>query len=84
MKQELSNVKQRCIEMDGMQPCEICGKAAMKYHFYLYPCSHCYHKDCLIESLLNLFQVKDRLRYGKMVQLIDQIKKLESANARKN
>ena len=69
--------------MDGLQPCEICNKPAMKYHFYLYPCSHCYHKDCLIDSLLSLFKVKDTLRYNKMIQTLEEIHKWENVSGRK-
>ncbi len=77
VKGKLAEVKQRCIEMDGHQPCEVCYKPAMKRNFYLYPCTHCYHRDCLIEYLLPILKKKDYIRGHKIQSLLDEIQELE-------
>lgn len=69
--------------MEGPQPCEICMKPAMKRHFYLYPCTHCYHRDCLIDTLLSLFKKKDVLRYNKLNQVLEEIQDVENARGRR-
>ena len=77
VKQELREIRQRYIELDGLQACELCMKPVMKRHFYLFPCSHAYHKDCLLETLLPVLTQKDRHKANKLKRLVDEQSDLE-------
>lgn len=77
IKKELHTVKQRFIEIEGLQPCDICGKAAMKRNFYIYPCAHAYHKDCLLDTLLPILRNKDYIRANRIQTIMEQISEIE-------
>jgi len=77
VKQELREIRQRYIELDGRQACELCSKPVMKRHFYLFPCSHAFHKDCLLETLLNVLTQKDRHKAHKLKKLVDEQSELD-------
>ena len=77
VKQELREIRQRYIELDGLQACELCSKPVMKRHFYLFPCSHAFHKDCLLETLLPVLTQKDRHKAHKLKKLVDEQSELD-------
>jgi hypothetical protein len=47
LKNELRNIKNRFLEVRGDQKCEECAKSIFLEEFYVFSCSHTYHKDCL-------------------------------------
>ena len=77
VKRELKTIKERYIEIEGMQSCEICNKAVMKAAFYVYPCSHAYHRECLLEIVMPLYKKKDSIRYQKILAVQDDIAEKE-------
>ena len=77
VKKELKTIKERYIEIEGMQPCEICSRAVMKTAFYVYPCSHAYHRECLLELIMPQLRKKDSIRYSKISAALEEIAEKE-------
>lgn len=77
VKDELKTIKERYIEIEGMQPCEVCGKAVMKKCFYVYPCAHAYHRECLLEMMMPLLKQKDYIRANKISRVLEDIAEKE-------
>ena len=44
LKNELRNIKNRYLEVRGDQKCEECAKSIFQEEFYVFSCSHTYHK----------------------------------------
>ena len=38
-------------EIQGNQVCELCDQAILSRVFYLFPCSHAFHADCLTREV---------------------------------
>lgn len=83
VKRELKTIKERCIEIEGMHPCEICSKAVMKSPFYVFPCAHAFHRECLLELIMPSFKVKDVVRYQKITSALEDIADKEGRGGRK-
>ena len=83
VKSELKFVKERFIEIEGIQPCEVCNKAVMKKCFYVYPCSHAYHRECLLDMMLPLLRVKDYIKANKISQILEAISEKEGRPSNK-
>mmetsp|Transcript_10832 Transcript_10832/g.9366 ORF Transcript_10832/g.9366 Transcript_10832/m.9366 type:complete len:80 (-) Transcript_10832:290-529(-) len=62
LKNELRSLKNRYIELKGDQKCEECMRSIFTEEFYLFPCSHCYHKSCLKKKMTSLKIHQDKLR----------------------
>ena len=77
VKRELKSIKERYIEIEGMQPCEICCKAVMRTAFYVYPCAHAYHRECLLELIMPVLKQKDSIRFHKIFNVLDDIAEKE-------
>jgi len=73
VKRELKSIKERYIEIEGMQPCEICSRAVMKTAFYVYPCSHAYHRECLLDLIMPGLKKNDSIRYLKISEALGEI-----------
>ena len=73
VKGELKSIKERYIEIEGMQPCEVCNRAVMKKCFYVYPCSHAYHRDCLLEMMMPLLRKKDHYKANRIMKVLEEI-----------
>lgn len=78
VKKELRGIKERFIEIGGMQPCEICSKAVMRTTFYVYPCTHAYHRECILEFIMPELKVKDPIRYDRIHTVLNEIKAKEN------
>jgi hypothetical protein len=84
VKGELKVIKERFIEIDGMQPCEVCNRPIMKKSFYVYPCTHAYHKDCLVDMMVPVLKAKDHAKYTRIRNVLELISEKEGrANPRK-
>eukprot|EP00605_Chrysophyceae_sp_TOSAG23-4_P000496 GSChrysophyteH1.ASY1.ANO1.556.1 assembled CDS len=44
---ELESMKKRGYSVSSLQRCEYCAQALFSRQFYLFPCSHGFHNDCL-------------------------------------
>ena len=51
LKQQLRMIKNRCIEVDSSHKCEQCFKTLFYQEFYIFPCMHGFHRDCLYDSV---------------------------------
>ena len=83
VKNELKNIKERHIEIEGMQPCEVCNKPVMKKSFYVYPCAHSYHRDCLLDMMIPLLRTKDYIKANKISKVVEEIAEKEGRSAPK-
>jgi hypothetical protein len=77
VKRELKTIKERCIEIEGMQACDICSKPVMKSAFYVFPCAHTFHRDCLLKIILPVLKVKDSVRHSKISATLIEIAQKE-------
>ena len=53
IRQEIRSLKTRHGELRGDQKCELCDQAILNRVFYLFPCSHAFHADCLLTEVRN-------------------------------
>ena len=49
---EIRGLKTRHGELRGDQVCELCDQAILSRVFYLFPCSHAFHADCLVAEVV--------------------------------
>ena len=49
---EIRGLKTRHGELRGDQVCELCDQASLSRVFYLFPCSHAFHADCLVAEVV--------------------------------
>ncbi|OMJ72457.1 hypothetical protein SteCoe_29115 [Stentor coeruleus] len=72
-KDDILMAKHGYIEVEILQLCEICGKFAVLKSFYIYPCVHAYHKECLIEVLLPVLELRDFVRAKEVKTILDKL-----------
>ena len=51
IRSEIQALKCRRGEIRGDQVCELCDQAILSHVFYLFPCSHAFHADCLTREV---------------------------------
>ena len=51
IRNEIQALKGRRGEIQGNQVCELCDQAILSRVFYLFPCSHAFHADCLTREV---------------------------------
>ena len=51
IRSEIQALKCRRGEIRGDQVCELCDQAILSRVFYLFPCSHAFHADCLTREV---------------------------------
>ncbi|OMJ72350.1 hypothetical protein SteCoe_29243 [Stentor coeruleus] len=83
VKAELKSIKERYIEIEGVQACEVCNKPVMKRSFYVYPCSHAYHRDCLLDMMMPILKQKDYIKATRIQRILDDINEKEGGVSQK-
>ena len=48
IKQDIAALQKRFITVDASEKCSSCALALMTRQFYVFPCHHTFHADCLI------------------------------------
>jgi hypothetical protein len=48
IKRDVVALKNRFVTIDAEEQCSQCSHLLMTRHFYVFPCRHCFHADCLI------------------------------------
>lgn len=48
IKNDIKNLQNRFVTLEASEKCSICGLNLLTRQFYVFPCQHCFHADCLI------------------------------------
>ena len=76
VNKEIKIVKDSGYSMQSNQRCYYCNTLALSSPFYLFPCSHAFHTDCVMERLdtfLSASEVSDVRHITAQIQELDQI-----------
>ena len=51
--QELENMNKNGYALSGSQKCACCQEFALSREFFIFPCTHGFHTDCLLQYVIN-------------------------------
>ncbi len=66
---EIKSLSERTLTMSNTQPCEGCYKFAISQEFYLFPCGHAFHSECLFRAL-RPYLLPEQVK--RITELLDQ------------
>jgi len=52
IEKKIAELKNRYLYVSSHQICELCGTSVLSHQFYIFPCSHAFHSDCLSAHVL--------------------------------
>lgn len=55
IKQEIVNLPNRSVVVEANSACSFCQQGLMTRAFYVFPCGHTFHADCLIKQVSSNF-----------------------------
>lgn len=58
IKQDIAALKDRFVTIDAGERCSVCSQLLFTRQFYVFPCYHTFHADCLI-GLVRCFSLCD-------------------------
>ena len=70
IKQDVIALKNRFVTIDAEEQCSHCSRLLLTRQFYVFPCRHCFHADCLIGLVSHRLIQKVVIEYGKPGQRI--------------
>ena len=53
IRQDINNLKNKCNIIFATDKCSLCHSFILSRHFYIFPCKHIFHSDCLLEQVSN-------------------------------
>lgn len=56
IKQDIAALKNRYITINSNAPCSKCEQLLLTRQFYVFPCHHAFHADCLIGMVCSSFR----------------------------
>lgn len=73
IREEIHQVKNRCFVVDISHKCVICGYAVLNQSFYLFPCKHMFHADCLYQEVLPYLKPDERTRVESLIGQLNSV-----------
>ena len=66
IKNDIAALEKRFVTIDASERCSSCGLALLTRQFYVFPCQHTFHADCLIGlvRISNFMDKKTRANTG--------------------
>jgi len=78
LEEQLNTMKQRTFGVSGGQTCEECGEPLFARQFYLFPCGHGLHCDCMRKRVLPYLDARQR----RAVERLEERTKAMASRAR--
>jgi vacuolar protein sorting-associated protein 18 len=63
IKQDIAELKNRFVTIDAGERCSVCSQPLLTRQFYVFPCQHTFHADCLIGLVCLLLLLKRKKLY---------------------
>lgn len=76
IKRDIAELSHRLVVVDSSDKCCVCQALLLKRQFYVFPCGHSFHADCLISEVtqhLSATQLK------RVLHLQDRLRRLQKA-----
>jgi uncharacterized protein YxjI len=54
IKQDIAKLKNRFVTIDAGERCSVCSHFLLTRQFYVFPCQHTFHADCLISLVSSI------------------------------
>jgi hypothetical protein len=51
IKADIGDLRNRFVVVDAAEKCASCGQPLLTRQFYVFPCQHAFHADCLINEV---------------------------------
>lgn len=51
IKRDIADLRNRFVVVDAAAKCDSCGEQLLARQFYVFPCQHAFHADCLIREV---------------------------------
>lgn len=55
IKRDIADLRNRFVVVDAAAKCDSCGEQLLARQFYVFPCQHAFHADCLIREVSSFF-----------------------------
>jgi hypothetical protein len=67
IRNDIRSLRGRCAYVRGGQRCEMCAAPLLSAPFYVFPCSHAFHRDCLLAEVLRHLTASQRRNVEALV-----------------
>lgn len=64
IKQDIAALQKRFVTVDATEKCSHCALALMTRQFYVFPCHHTFHADCLIGLVSTLLPIHSSISFS--------------------
>lgn len=51
IKRDIAELSHRLVVVDSSDKCSVCQNHLLKRQFYVFPCTHAFHADCLVNEV---------------------------------
>lgn len=60
----------RCVTIEADTKCEICETRLLTQGFYIFPCRHAFHRDCLLQEVHPLLPDVEKSELEHLVTMV--------------
>jgi hypothetical protein len=72
IRSDIKALRSRCGSVRVGQRCDLCRTAVLSRHFYLFPCGHAFHSDCLMADMVLHLNSSQRRRVSELTQAVQR------------
>jgi hypothetical protein len=72
IRSDIKSLRSRCGSVRVGQRCDLCRATVLSRHFYLFPCGHAFHSDCLMADMVLHLNTSQRKRVSELTQAVQR------------
>jgi hypothetical protein len=84
IRRDIQTIRQKSISVNTSDICSKCRFRLMNRHFYVFPCSHKFHADCLYQTSQPYLHLSRQKRIEELQKLLQDIRTVPAMNVPTN
>jgi hypothetical protein len=81
IRSDIKSLRGRCGAVKVGQKCDACRDPVLSRHFYLFPCGHAFHSDCLLAEMMRHLNTTQKRRVAELSLAVTRVQTLSAAVA---
>lgn len=84
IRSDIQEIRNKSVLIKSSQKCNVCQGRLLSRAFYMFPCHHTFHRDCLTDVIASTLSANETRRMNSLIHLAEESRDLKEREASKH